>query len=179
MRLGDSVPFFLFALAMVAMSRKPGWMRKAALGMLGYAVFADLLLIGWAAYTHVGGVQLLLAGAVMASRWGSILTLTLILPAPSRPLNGARPSRAIVQAPGTRHARMGQLLFSHRTYTTVIEPVLSDLQHEYFEALAEHDSIKAVCTRCRGYGSFWLTVVAQIPYSVKATILGLLAHLVR
>jgi hypothetical protein len=79
----------------------------------------------------------------------------------------------IAPAPGFRLRRLAQLWFSKKVYTFVFEPVLSDLQHEYVEALAEHDRWKSHFALARGYWAFWLAVVAQLPVSLLRVVVEL------
>ena len=94
-------------------------------------------------------------------------------------LRPARYSR-VVRAPSTRLRRLAELCFSKKVYGLVFEPILSDLQVEYFEALAEGDRWKARFALVRGYWAFWTAVGAQLPVSLfrivfemwKATKIG-------
>jgi hypothetical protein len=61
--------------------------------------------------------------------------------------------------------RFAELCFSKKTFTKVLEPVLSDMQKEHFEALAASRRWKALMVLVRGYWSFWSAVVAQLPIS--------------
>jgi hypothetical protein len=47
--------------------------------------------------------------------------------------------------------RVGSWLFSSKTFTTILEPVLSDMQVEIFEALAAKQPRKARWVQIRGY----------------------------
>lgn len=75
--------------------------------------------------------------------------------------------------PGHRLRALAQFLFSRRTYSVVLEPTLTDLQEEYFQALAEHRSWTARMVRLRGYWSFWAAVLAQLPVAAIRVIVKL------
>jgi hypothetical protein len=63
--------------------------------------------------------------------------------------------------PGWCLHRLAAFAFSRRTFETVIEPTLSDLQAEYLEALQQGDQRKAAFVRFRGYLNFWTHILAQ------------------
>jgi hypothetical protein len=69
-------------------------------------------------------------------------------------------------APGWRLHRLGSYVFGRRTFEQVLEPVLSDLQVEYFDALRDGAVGKARIVRLRGYLNFWTHVFAQLPVSI-------------
>lgn len=64
---------------------------------------------------------------------------------------------------GLRH--FAELCFSKKTFTQVLEPALSDMQKEYFEALAARRPWQARIVLVRGYWAFWSAVAAQLPIS--------------
>ena len=67
--------------------------------------------------------------------------------------------------PGWGLRRFAEFCFSKKTFTQVLEPALSDMQKEHFEALAAGRPWKARMVLVRGYWSFWSAVVAQLPIS--------------
>ncbi len=67
--------------------------------------------------------------------------------------------------PGFKLLAIAKALFSDKTTSTILEPIISDLQHEYLEALAECRVWKAYYVRARWYWSFWSAVAAQTPLS--------------
>jgi hypothetical protein len=73
-------------------------------------------------------------------------------------------------APGWGLRRFAETCFSQKTFTEVLEPILSGLQKEHFEALAAGRPWKACMVLVRGYFSFWSTVVAQLPLSLARLI---------
>lgn len=77
-----------------------------------------------------------------------------------------RPTCPVVPAPGHRLRRLARLCFSRASCTTVFDPILDELCTEYCEALAGRDLVRARFARFRGYGSFWLAVVARFPVSL-------------
>jgi hypothetical protein len=91
-------------------------------------------------------------------------------------INPAPPAAAptcIYAAPGWRVHRLGEWLFSPKTFTAVLEPVLSDMQVEIFEALAAKQPGKARWVQIRGYWNFWHHVVLLILTSVGRLLLAL------
>ena len=64
---------------------------------------------------------------------------------------------------GWKLRRFADLCFSTKTFTQVLEPTLSDMQKEHFDALAEGRPWKARMALVRGYWAFWSAVVAQLP----------------
>jgi hypothetical protein len=68
-------------------------------------------------------------------------------------------------APGWRLYRVANWVYSRRTFDEVFVPVLSDMQVEYFDALANGQRGKAAWVRVRGYWRFASHVVAQAPVS--------------
>ncbi|HET9229059.1 MAG TPA: hypothetical protein VFR31_20445, partial [Thermoanaerobaculia bacterium] len=64
--------------------------------------------------------------------------------------------------PGWLPRRFAEFCFSKKTYTEVLEPVLSDMQKEHFEALAAGRTWKARVILARGYWAFWSAVFAQL-----------------
>lgn len=77
-----------------------------------------------------------------------------------------RESSRLSIPPGSTLNGFARWLFSPRTYDHVLQPVLADLQAEYFEALREGRPYKAKWVRARGYCRFWSHVGAQLPVSV-------------
>lgn len=76
----------------------------------------------------------------------------------------------ITHPPGWNLHRLAELCFSKKTYTKVLEPALSDMQKEHFEALAAGRSWKARMVLVRGYWSFWSAVAAQLPISLARRV---------
>ncbi|HWM90810.1 MAG TPA: hypothetical protein VN493_08595 [Thermoanaerobaculia bacterium] len=76
-----------------------------------------------------------------------------------------RPARAsrISSPHGWGLRRFAELCFSKKTFTQVLEPALSDMQKEHFEALRAGRPWQARMAIVRGYWSFWSAVVAQLP----------------
>lgn len=87
-------------------------------------------------------------------------------------LHGALPSeKPVVHAPpGWGLHRISAFLYSPKTFTEVFEPVLADMQFQYFEALAAKQPHKATWIRIRGYWTFFSHVVAQLPVSAVRMI---------
>jgi len=71
----------------------------------------------------------------------------------------------VSRAPGWGLRRFAELCFSKKTFIQVLEPPLSDMQKEHFEALAAGRPWKARMVLVRGYWSFWSAVAAQLPIS--------------
>jgi len=76
----------------------------------------------------------------------------------------------ILGPPGWSLRRFAEFCFSKKTYTQVLEPPLSDMQKEHFEALAAGRLWKARMVLVRGYWSFWSAVGAQLPISFARRI---------
>jgi hypothetical protein len=64
---------------------------------------------------------------------------------------------------GLRH--FAELCFSKQTFLQILEPTLTDMQKEHFDALAEGALWKARMALLRGYWAFWSAVIAQLPIS--------------
>lgn len=67
----------------------------------------------------------------------------------------------VLRAPGTTLMRIAEFCFSRRTFTGVLEPVVADMQHEYFEALAAGRERKAKMVLARGYAAFVEAVIVN------------------
>lgn len=80
---------------------------------------------------------------------------------------------AVTGAPGGRLRRLAELCFSKKVCGVVFYPILSDLQLEYVDALANSDPLKARFVLARGYGAFWLAFVAQLPVSLAKVVVEL------
>jgi hypothetical protein len=86
----------------------------------------------------------------------------------------------IYRSPGWVLGRFAKTCFSKKTFIQVLEPTLSDMQLEYFEALAAGRRVKAFMVLVRGYWSFWSAAASQLPISLlrrvyevwKATKIG-------
>lgn len=64
-------------------------------------------------------------------------------------------AKSIVRPPGWLLNRFADFVYSKKTVTEVVNPILSDMQVEYCDALAENRIWKARWVRIRGYWSFW------------------------
>jgi hypothetical protein len=73
-------------------------------------------------------------------------------------------------APGWRLHRFASWVYSRQSFKIVFEPVLSDMQVEYFEALAKGQRKKAAWVRLRGCLVFGSHVAAQLPISAVRVI---------
>lgn len=60
----------------------------------------------------------------------------------------------ICQPPGSLLRSVSEFVFSKKTLEYVIDPIIADMQAEYFEALAAKRPYKAAWVRLRGYWSF-------------------------
>jgi hypothetical protein len=84
------------------------------------------------------------------------------------------PSTApICSAPGWLLHRLCAWVFPRRTFVEVLEPVLSDMQYEFSEALRDKRPIKARWVQVRGYAAFTLTCVLQLPLTLIRLFLGI------
>jgi hypothetical protein len=90
-----------------------------------------------------------------------------------RILVGRTGAHRLHSAPGSTLHRLAAWFFSSPTLTTVLEPVLSDMQVEIFEALAAKQPGKARWVQIRGYWTFWHHVVLLILTSVGRLLLAL------
>jgi hypothetical protein len=88
-----------------------------------------------------------------------------------RPSGASQPDVRIYAAPGWSLHRLGSLMFSPRTFSEILEPVLSDMQVEIFAALDEGQLVKARIAQVRGYWNFWSHVVLQLPISVTHALM--------
>ena len=59
--------------------------------------------------------------------------------------------------------RFAEFTATRRYYEEVLEPTLSDMQVECFEALAARRPYKARWVQVRGYAIFWLTLLRGVP----------------
>lgn len=64
-------------------------------------------------------------------------------------------AKSVSLPPGIRLGQLSEFFFSEKTVTDVVTPILSDMQMEYCQALAENRIWKARWIRIRGYWSFW------------------------
>jgi hypothetical protein len=67
-------------------------------------------------------------------------------------------AKIIVRPPGSLLSRAAEFLFSRKTLTRIVNPIISDLQAEYFEALGAKRPAKAVWVRLRGYWGLFKAV---------------------
>lgn len=77
------------------------------------------------------------------------------------------------RAPGFGLHRVAEFIVPRRTFKVVLEPVLSDMQVEFFDALAGGRPLKARWVKWRGYGNFWITCFLQLPISVSRVLFAL------
>ncbi len=73
--------------------------------------------------------------------------------------------------PGFKLLGVAEFLFSPKTCTNVLEPIIRDLQDEHNEALAALRLWKARYVRMRGYCAFWCAVSAQTSSSLVKLLL--------
>ncbi len=64
----------------------------------------------------------------------------------------------ISRPPGSRLNALADFFCSAKTMERVVLPILSDLQTEYFDALAEGKTAKARWICVRGYINFWMAL---------------------
>jgi hypothetical protein len=89
----------------------------------------------------------------------------------SRSSSGRR--SALHTPPGSTLNRMAEWIYSRKTFEEVLQPVLSDLQIEYFDALHAGRCWKARWVRIRGYWTFWTHAAMQFPISVTQAAVAL------
>jgi hypothetical protein len=65
--------------------------------------------------------------------------------------------KQITRPPGTFLDRLAEFVCTKRTYEHVLRTAISDMQWEYFEALAAGRKWKSRWIRLRGYWAFWRT----------------------
>lgn len=82
-------------------------------------------------------------------------------------------SSSVSSCPGWRLHRCARWIFSPRTFTEILEPVLSDMHVEYIAALDEKRPVKAKWICLRGYLCFWSHVALQIPVDVVRVVVTL------
>ena len=63
--------------------------------------------------------------------------------------------KGISRPPGSFLSSVAEFVFSKKTVELVVTPIISDMQVEYFEALATTRRIKAAWVRLRGYWSLF------------------------
>ncbi len=78
----------------------------------------------------------------------------------------------IILPPGTRIRRILAWLCRPRTMAHTFDPVLTDLRHEYLEALREKKKVKAFWVRIRGYWSIITAIGLQSFVSVGKKIVA-------
>jgi hypothetical protein len=66
------------------------------------------------------------------------------------------------RVPGRNLRRIAKLFFSAKSYSTVLEPTLSDLAEEHALAVAEQRPWRARYIRLRGCWSFWAAVATHL-----------------
>jgi hypothetical protein len=110
----------------------------------------------------------------------SVLTLFLAVigwkkvkqhhPPPAQPSTRSFDRAPIKAPPGWRLRDWAETVFSRKTYTTILEPILRDLLDDYCKALKEGRPSKARFVCLRGYWSFWAAVLAQLPISALKVV---------
>ena len=96
-----------------------------------------------------------------------IAVLTLLLAAADKAAKAANTGARITTAPGTNLLSISEFLFSPKTLRSVVNPIIADMQAEYFEALAASRRYKAIWVCARGY---WSLVKAVGLYSLLRTV---------
>ena len=84
------------------------------------------------------------------------------------------PTKNLAPPPGWRLRRLAMWVFRLPTYERVLEPVLSDMQSDHFDALCEGRLRKARWVQFRGYWHFWSHFVLQMPVSLGKILMTLL-----
>jgi hypothetical protein len=87
-----------------------------------------------------------------------------------------KPTR-IVRPPGSGLLSFADFFCSPRTLDRVLQPILADMQHDYFQALSENRKGKAEWARFRGSVCFWkalglYTIVRNVVAIWKISRLG-------
>lgn len=85
----------------------------------------------------------------------------------------AASTSSIKRPPGSLIARIGRSIFTHKFYKKIVEPVLSDFQIEYFEALAQQRMWRARWMRLVYSIMLILTLLLQIPVWTTRTVVTL------
>jgi Bacterial sugar transferase len=85
-------------------------------------------------------------------------------------LSAGRVIKSVSLPPGSSLARWADWFLSPRTVQYIVSPILSDLQANYFDALAQGQTVKASWVRLRGY---WELVKALGLVGVPRMILEL------
>lgn len=73
--------------------------------------------------------------------------------------------KSVARPPGLSLRRL-TWLFSKKTRTHILEPILRDMQDEVFEALARGERLAAGAARARGTFNFFQTIALQLPVSL-------------
>jgi hypothetical protein len=73
-----------------------------------------------------------------------------------------RGGNRLVRPPGSGMRRFAHTVFGKRAAERVYDPLIADLQHEYFEALAAGSRVQAGFVRLRGYVSFVSAVLHSL-----------------
>lgn len=79
-------------------------------------------------------------------------------------------SSRVSHPPGWGLRHLAEFCFSNKTFNQVLEPALSDMQKEHFDALAAGRRWKARMVLVRGYWSFWSAVLSQLPLSLARRV---------
>lgn len=141
------------------------------LGLFTFLFYADRLMIFYlnkraqgashgGAFTALSASDFLAAGISALTFTG--LAAAILLEARLR----ATKERRLSHPPGGKLRRFAEFCFSKKTFTVILEPALSDMQKEHFEALAAGRPWKARMVLVRGYWAFWSAVAAQLPISL-------------
>lgn len=118
------------------------------LNIAGFATLrADFELSAWANTFHLLALTSLNALVITIWPW----------------LPHASTRSRVSSPPGSRLRRLAELCFGEKTLSAVFEPCLSDLQLEYFAALAAGDRWKARFVLVRGHWAFWTAFLARVP----------------
>jgi hypothetical protein len=88
-------------------------------------------------------------------------------------LSKYRGQQRIHRSPGFGLRRFARWFFAPKTVSAILEPVLSDMQVEFIEALAAKRPAKARWVQIRGYWTFWQHVALQIPVSITHLLVSL------
>lgn len=72
----------------------------------------------------------------------------------------------IVSPPGFGLLRFSEAVFSRKTFEEVFQPVISDMQTEYYDALEKGSLRKAKWILVRGNVSFWNAFISILPIAL-------------
>jgi len=140
------------------------WVMPAAQLVLLHACVWFSLMLGPALIRGEGGAPLLVARAVLlvfCVFFGWALVLVLVHPSEKKAV-------AVARVPGHRTHRLVTILFSRRTCERVFEPIVADHQQEYFEALAQGETLRARWIGVRLHLDLGLSAVVWVATRVRA-----------